>query len=577
MENKWHLCDAFKAVSYDQDKIKPPAETVAEVKKKLAALDMKIFEETIRIDSGRLDIPVFFSICGPDAVNLTGTNKQMGKGATPDQAEASAIMELVERFSFYAFLNNDKNLKLATITELGNRAMEPEMIAGSVGDTSGDAGPALDFLSKIPLRWAHGFNLTRNVPVLVPIDWFFAINEFNGTSAGNCLEEALCQGICEIVERHVSAVVCQDKPDIPGIRPESATQPVVCRLLEKYKKNRIKIYVSDFSLGMGIPTVGVMAWDPATFPARSEIVWTAGTAPDPQKAFSRALTETAQLAGDFETKSNYVASGLPKPRSFDEFPFIIHPGSMVDISDLPDISDQNIRIEVINCIERLKAKDMEIISINTTHPELNIPALYTMIPGARFRERARAGSVGMFTAKLILDQYGPARAIDMLHDMERILPDKYYIHFYIGQALYESERPDEAVASFEKSLSLDPPDEDAAAVYSFLGAALNCSGKFPDAIKALEKGAELDPERTDIYNQLGFAYFKQKKHEKAIDAFKNVIRINPSSAIDYANIGTNFRELGDIENAIFYYHTAIQIDPGIEFAWTNLQQLTKRK
>ena len=139
---------------------------------------------------------------------------------------------------------------------------------------------------------------------------FFAINEFNGPSAGNCVEEAISQGICEVIERHTSSVISHNQLKVPAIRADSATDPLVVEMIGKYRKIGAKIFVSDFTLDTGIPSVGVLAYDPATFPALSEIVWTAGTTPDPQKAFSRALTEVAQLAGDFNTDSNYVASGF---------------------------------------------------------------------------------------------------------------------------------------------------------------------------------------------------------------------------------------------------------------------------
>ena len=60
----------------------------------------------MRIDSGRLDIPVYLSLLGVDARRVVPTHKQMGKGATPVQAEASALMELVERFSFFSYLDD---------------------------------------------------------------------------------------------------------------------------------------------------------------------------------------------------------------------------------------------------------------------------------------------------------------------------------------------------------------------------------------------------------------------------------------------------------------------------------------
>jgi ribosomal protein S12 methylthiotransferase accessory factor len=83
--------------------------------------------------------------------------------------------------------------------------------------------------------------------------------------------------------------------------------------------------MNDISSDTGIPSVSVLAYDPSTFPQMSEIVWTAGTTPNPHKALIRALTEVAQLAGDFMTRSNYVASGLPKVKSLEEADFVNTP------------------------------------------------------------------------------------------------------------------------------------------------------------------------------------------------------------------------------------------------------------
>ena len=86
---------------------------------------------------------------------------------------------------------------------------------------------------------------------------------------------------------------------------------------------------------------GALVMDPATFPAASEIVFTAGTASSPQKAAIRALTEIAQLGGDFETGSNYEASGLPKFTRPEQFAWLTS-GPMVSIHDLPSVADSDI-------------------------------------------------------------------------------------------------------------------------------------------------------------------------------------------------------------------------------------------
>ncbi len=573
MNSRITLKDAFKRFTLDQDKILPPEETVKLFRKKLAKTGLNILDSTERIDNGRLGIPVYFSNCGKDARRLTGTKKQMGKGATPSQAEASAVMELAERFSFFSFADNQKNFITGKYTDLKNKALPFEMIAKSVHDDSRDLGQAKKIFEGLPLKWTSAYNLTRNMEILVPFDWFFAINEFNGPSAGNCVEEAVLQGICEVVERHVSSIVSRKNLNVPAIDADTAGDPMVMEMLKKYKTAGINLYLSDFSLEMGIPSVGVMALDPATFPETSELVWTAGTATAPQKALSRALTETAQLGGDFNTSSNYIASGLPKFTTLEQARFITNPSETISISRLPDISNNNIRIEIENCISALSKKEMEVILINTMHPELEIPAFYTIIPGAHFRERSRGTSVGMFSAKLITEKFPPSEALARLMEADRILPGKYYIKFYSAVCLTNTGDSEKALTCFQQALDLEPNEHELPTIYSYMAVCLKDMGRFKDALTVLGKGENLDQERTDIYNLMGFCYFSLKEYEKAIECFKKNILLDPGSAIDYANIGSNYRELGEKTKAIKYYTTALTIDPEIKFARDNLKKL----
>jgi len=567
------LNDAYKSFTQDQDKILHPEETVKRFKNKVDAIDLDILKSAVRIDNGRLDIPVFFSTCGKDAAAVTGTKKQMGKGGTPQQAEASAVMELAERFSFFSFAKNSDNFFTDTYTNVKDTAIPFEMIAQSVHDETDDLPLSRKIFESLPLKWTRGYNLTLEKEVLIPFDWFFAINEFNGPSAGNCVEEALIQGICEIVERHTSSLISQNKLKVAAIRPESATDPVVIEMFHKFQNAGVKLYLSDFSLDTGIPTVGALAYDPVTFPALSEIVWTAGTTPNPQKALSRAMTEVAQLAGDFNTQSNYVASGLPKFTKVEEAEYVINPGKTVDITDLPDLSSDNLKTEIHNCLAALKHINMQVLVINTIHDQLNIPAFYTIIPGAHFRERSLGTSVGMFSAKHIFENRPAAAAIRQLKSMDKELSGKYYINFYLGASHLAADDPASALPYFRRSLTLNPTEQDIPSIYSYLGVALKDMGEYRQALDVLAEGEKLDPERTDIYNLMGFCHFKLKEHEKAIENFQKVITLNPSSAIDYANIGSNYRQMGEKEKAVRYYQMALTLDDSIQFARKALDEL----
>ncbi|MBT3257833.1 MAG: tetratricopeptide repeat protein [Deltaproteobacteria bacterium] len=574
---KIKLKNAFKGYTFDQDKIVSPEETVARFKNRLKEVNLDILEETVRIDNGRLNIPIYFSVCGRDALETIGTKKQMGKGGTPSQSEASAVMELAERFSFFSFWKNPRNFRLEPYKNVKNEALSFEAIAKSVHDDSGELDRAREIFEDLPLKWTLGCNMTKDREILIPFDWFFAINEFNGPSAGNCVEEAVSQGICELVERHVSSIISREKTNVPAIDLNTVTDALTCELIEKYKKSGIQLFVSDFSLNTGIPSVGVLAYDPTTFPNKSEIVWTAGTTPDPQKSLSRALTEVAQLAGDFNSGSNYVASGLPKFQDLAEADFILKPDRIVPISSLPNLGNDNIKVEVENCIGALDVMDMELFAIDVMHPHLQIPAFYSIIPGAHFRERAVGTSVGMFCAKLISGSDNIPWCINQLTRMDQLLPDKYYIKFFLGLAYISLQNPRKAMEFLEEALKLDPKGEDVPSIYSYMGICLRDMEQYRKAIIVLEKGAEIDSERTDIHNLMGFCYFKLKEHKKAIEAFHKVLELNPASAIDYANIASNYRDMGNKDMAVRFYKFALELDESIDFARDNLRKLEGKK
>lgn len=571
------MTDCFKTYTYDQDKVFTPEETVARFKKRLAEVDLDILKEVRRIDNGRLDIPIYFSVTGKDAREVIGNKKQMGKGSTPEQSQASACMELAERFSFFSFIKNPDNFITDTYPNLkaaGYPLLPLEKLLQSVHDETMDVELLEKLLEEIPIQWTWATNLNRSEEVLIPFSWFYAINEFNGPSAGNTYEEAICQGICEIIERHVCAVVSHDEVKVPAINLDSAKDPVSKELIEKFRKNGIEVYLNDFSLDTGIPTIGAVCIDRSTFPTTSEIVYTAGTTPDPEKALIRALTEIAQLAGDFNTKANYVASGLPKPLAMDEVEYMTHSGSTIDLHDIPSVGDDNIKVEVENCLKVLEKIDMEVYIINTQHPLLKMSTIYTIIPGAHFRERSRSQNAGLFAAKLLAERVtDPMESNRHLLKMQELLPDAYYIEFYLGRNLLDLGFISEAHTHFERALSLDPTPEDLPYIYSYMGSCLKDLGEYREAIEVLEKGAALDNTRPDLHNMMGFCHFKLGEYQTAVNHFSKTVELNPASAIDYANLGVNYRKLDQPDEARKYFELALSLDPSIEFAKDHLAEL----
>jgi len=570
------LQNCRKQYTYDQDKACSPVETVQRFQQKLKDADLDILKEVRRIDTGRLDIPVYFSVCGKDAREIIGTKKQMGKGSTPEQSRASACMELAERYSFFSFLKDAENFIIGdypAMVEAGYPVLSTEILLQSVHDTMRTPEELERLLVGLPMRWTWATNLTRNTDVLIPFSWFYAINEFNGPCAGNTMEEAILQGISEVVERHVCAVITRDEIRTPAIDPASVTDPVARELLDKFERNGITLYINDFSLDTGIPTIAVLAWDPASFPDKSELVYTAGTTPGSDKALIRALTEIAQLAGDFESGSNYIASGLPKPRTLAEIDHVVHPEQVISIQEIRDLRDDDMLQELKNCLQALQNIGMEVLAVDTMHPTLLVPAAYTIIPGGHFRERAASGDAPLFAAKLAAELLDSAAFEEKLSDMQQDLPDAYYLEFYKGRNFYDQGLVEPALQSFKRALSQDPRDEDVPYLCSYIGSCLRDLGQFEEAVPILEQGLAWDDERPDIHNILGVCHFKADRFEQAVDHFRRAVELDPVSAIDYANLALNLQRLGQRDEAIKNYQVALSQDPTIAFAAENLTVL----
>lgn len=569
------LKDCIKTYTKDQDKAVLPAETIRRVRELLEARGQGILAETRRIDSGRLGIPVFLSVCGPRARQVMPTRKQMGKGASPEQAEASALMELMERYSFFAFWDDEANFEELTWSQAQERwpgqVMPLAEMLASVGERLPEEA-AREVLDLVTWRFHKALHVPTGSERWVPLDWFKLLNEFNGSSAGNTFEESLFQGACELVERHVSALVDRERPELPTIDPASFDDAVLERLARCFTDNGVTVLLKDFSLGMPVPTVAALAYDPSTFPGLSEIVITAGTASTPAKAAIRALTEVAQLAGDFHTGSNYEASGLPKFTSLAEIAWLER-GPVVPASSLPDVGSQNIREEIVSLAKGLEGLGFSLYTVETTHPELGVPANYSFAPGFQFRERSRQAGLGLFVGRKLAENADHEQAVQGLKVLARVYPEAHFIPFFEGLAALHAGDSAVAFHKFQVAEPRQPDVEDKALCAFYAAYALTLRERWEEALPHLDRAIELSPEVKEYFNLRGVARFKQARYEEASKDFRAALDLDSGSAMDLANLGLCHKFMGQHEPARDYLEAALRLDPGLEFAREHLADL----
>ncbi|MBI4806533.1 MAG: YcaO-like family protein [Desulfovibrio sp.] len=563
-----------KGYTSDSDKLCTPAQTVARVKE-LFASHGGILGELRRTDTGRLGIPVYLSICGPQARTVMPTRKQMGKGASPAQAEASALMELAERFSYFSFWARGENFVSATWSEAQalwpGKVMPISEILQSVDDTLAQeqAARLMDLLSW---RFYPATRVKDGQEVMVPLDWFKKLNEFNGSSAGNCLEESILQGACELVERHVSAVIDREQTVLPTIRTADCSDPVLRELVEAFERNGVKLWLKDFSMNMPVPTVGALAYDPATLGLKSEIVFTAGTASSPVKAAVRAVTEIAQLAGDFETGSNYEASGLRKFTELDEIGWVVD-GPETGLETLPNLERADMLYEIEAFAAGLADQGFTLYTVETTQPDLGACANYNFVPGFYFRERTPRASLGMFVGRMLAEEAPVEKAVPGLNVLAEICSGQPYLPFFQGLLAMRQGETGEAMTLFEKAETLQPDPEDGALTIFYRAYAHSQLDQWGKTEALLERAISMSPDVKEYYNLRGVARFKAGNFSDAAVDFEAALALDSGSAMDLANLGLCHKFLGHGEAAAEFLGKALEMDPGLDFARKHLDEI----
>lgn len=566
----------------DQDKAVDPAVTLARVRSRLASLSLSILAETRRIDNGRLGVPVFLSVCGADAKAIMPTRKQMGKGASPAQAEASALMELMERYGFFTFWERLPEAVFCTWDEaearFGASLLPLEQVIAACHDsiTVPEARRIMNLRrwTFVPATRIPGLGGTAEL-CHVPLDLFRKLGEFNGSSAGNTDVESILQGACELVERHVCCLAEREKLELPGIdiAPGAIADPVLADLLDKFRQSGVTVLLKDMSLGMPVPTVGAIAWDPATFPERSEIVFTAGTASSPTKAALRALTEVAQLAGDFNSSACYEASGLPKYACLEEVGWLCA-GPLVSLKSLPCVERPDILDELRALASGLEALGFPLYAVATTNPDTLAPSHYSFAPGLCFRERDVNASLGLFAGRMISEEAESEEALRALAVLESVYPAAHFVPFFKGMLALRGDDAEAARQWFALAEERQPDDDSRALAAFYHAYAHTLAGEWEAALPGLTRAARLSPDMKEYQNLLGVCLFKLGRYQEAADRFADIVtRLDKGSVMDIQNLGLCHKFLGNNEKARHYLEAALAIDPGLEAARKHLADI----
>jgi tetratricopeptide (TPR) repeat protein len=167
------------------------------------------------------------------------------------------------------------------------------------------------------------------------------------------------------------------------------------------------------------------------------------------------------------------------------------------------------------------------------------------------------------------------QALKAFKSVEVAYQGQYFFHFYKGLCYFGTGDYAAALKEFSKALRSKPQHDDRIRILIYMGTCFNNLGKYEQAVGELEKAKETAGNVKEVYNTLGFSYFKLKDYDKSIENLKIAVEIDPFSAIDYASLGSNYREKGDLNMAIGMYEKALALDPGMASVRENLERMNK--
>ncbi len=379
------LRSSFKKYTYGQEKACFPEETLSLALTRWQNLGLPLPEVLSLEGYDKLGFPVY--TCFFNSKLPFPMESAFGKGVTPEQAKASALMELVERFSCFSFLRRFDQCLILTYTKVKDQALPLDYLLSPFVSVYRDS-ETLSALEEVPLVWTKAFELIEAEETLFPLPWFYHIYGTTGWAAGNTAEEAILQALCEIIERHCISRVIEEGLCVPTIDPETIESELIKELLEKFAKAGLEIIIKDFSLDLGVSTIAVIAYDPDPIIPKLKFYATAGTHPNPELALIRALTELAQHRAQMiyrETVLKQPAGPtfcFPLFRSRNEVDFLYR-GDQISFERLPCFSAPDFKTEIEHVISLLREQNFRVYVVETTHKDLDIPAVIVTIPGAR--------------------------------------------------------------------------------------------------------------------------------------------------------------------------------------------------
>lgn len=334
-----------------------------------------------------------------------------GKGRSDEQARTSALCEAIERF---CMVFRKDNYSISGTLETLEGAIHPnDCMLFSLGQfqsrNHSNAGQTRFFSltpepfdKDVETKWTPVFSLTEQKFKYLPSFYCYSQYPFeeeqspyaypdsNGCAAGNTIEEAILQGLLELIERDAAAIWWYNRIQRPGLDLTEVTIPFVQDSEAYFSQIGRSLTVLDLSTDLGIPVFAAISYKTGSEGA-GEVLYGFGAHLDASIALERAISELGQVLPMAEEakagnpiidpqivrwienisadEQNWLRPSAEKRKKLQE--------------DYPSLCDPGILEGINYCLEVLKRNELEVLVLDLTQPDVGLPVVRVIVPGLR--------------------------------------------------------------------------------------------------------------------------------------------------------------------------------------------------
>ena len=363
-----------------------PEETLKRAVPLLEKAGMHPLQDITSLDD--LGIPVFSVHRDMTAKGTFGNYN--GKGATREQAMASAVMEALERYC--AEQRDTDEIVYGTYEQACANGLAVDPVSLNLSQNTAA------YARSAEIAWVEGFEMFRGVPVWVPAcetfypyypDSDLQLTRFhtNGIAAGNTMEEAILHALLEVIERDAWSIAEFNEYSDADVTVDTPGS-VSAQLLERFNERGREIHLKDLTSDIGIPTIGAAADDTVSKDPEMLTIGV-GTHLDPEIACIRALTEVAQsrtthkhgVKVNAQLQKKTQDMGYEKIKSINRMWYSPSRKS-VNLSEMRNLATDYVLDDIEVVLGRLMDRGFDMVCcMDLTREEIGVPVVRMVVPG----------------------------------------------------------------------------------------------------------------------------------------------------------------------------------------------------